>query len=59
MTNPSTYDSIESIEMEREDILKIIAESPLSIHLSNEEKKEIIERILGIWKGSDGPNSKS
>jgi hypothetical protein len=55
LTNPYFYDSIESIEMKREDILRIISESPLSIYLSDEEKREIIKRILSISKRESNP----
>jgi hypothetical protein len=34
--------------MKREEILRIISESPLSILLSEKEKMEVIERILKI-----------
>lgn len=52
LTNPFLYDSINSIEMKREDILRIISESPLSIYLSEREKMEIIDRILSNWEDS-------
>ncbi len=34
--------------MEKEDIQRIIDGSPLSFHLSDEDKMELIERILSI-----------
>jgi len=58
LTNQLFYDSIESIEMEREDILRIISESPLSIYLSEKEKMDIIERIFANWEDSDNALSK-
>jgi len=44
--------------MEREDILRIISESPLSIYLSEKEKMDIIERIFANWEDSDNALSK-
>lgn len=38
--------------MEREDIIKIINESPLSIHLSEKDKMELVERVLSLLKNT-------